>query len=148
MKTTSLTRLFIISLVFILLLGTAEAGVFDQLEGLIQENHYSRESGKISGYFSSSQYSLLEPHLGKPDLDLFTDFSLKPKSDLAKFDVIEKDLWKDIPSSGPYCPSCALGNSTKTFGEVFTENYKSPKAEFFFGGSGGAGAPGGGGCCG
>jgi hypothetical protein len=148
MKITTVLKLLAISLVFIFLTGPAAAGVFDQLDGLIQEKYYSRESTRLSGYMSSTQYSLLEPQFAKPDLDVFADTSVKPRSDLAKIDLIEKDLWQSLPTSGPYCPTCGFNNATKSFGSIFTEEYKSPLSKFYFGGAGAGGAPGGGGCCG
>lgn len=105
MKITTVLKLVAISLVFIFLTGPAAAGVFDQLDGLIQEKYYSRESTRLSGYMRSAQYSLLEPQFTKPDLDVFTDTSVKPRSDLAKIDLIEKDLWQSLPTSGPNCPT-------------------------------------------
>jgi len=148
MKTTSVLKLLAVNLVLIFIIGPAAAGVFDQLDGLIGEKYYSRESTKLSGYISSAQYSLLEPQFAKPDLAVFSDTSVKPRSDLAKTNLIEKDLWQSLPTSGPYCPTCGFNNATKSFGTIFMEEYKSPLSGYFFGGSAGAGAGGGGGCCG
>jgi hypothetical protein len=138
MKTTTALKLLVISLAFIFIIGPTTASRYDSLESAI-----------LSGYKSSSGYSLLEPHFEKPDLNVFTDFTVKPKSDLAKFDLFEKDLWQTLPTSGPYCSTCGYNNATKTFGSVFTHDFSSPVSGFFFGGAGGgAGASGGGGCCG
>jgi len=147
MKPTTLLRLMVICLFSISLIGSAAAGVFDQLEGRIQDKHFERESTRLSGFMSSPSYSLLEPHFAKPDLAVFSGGM--PKSDMIQIDIHEKSLWKEIPSTGPYCPTCGFDNATTKFGTMFTEDYRSLLPEgFFFGGGGGAGAPGGGGCCG
>jgi hypothetical protein len=144
---TTILRLMVISLFFISLTGSAAAGVFDQLEPYIKENSYSRESTKLSGFMNSPYYSLVEPRIAKPDLTLFSGGTTK--SEMIQIDMPEKDLWREIPATGPYCPSCGFKNATYTFGAVFGEDYRSLLPDgFFFGGSGGAGAPGGGGCCG
>jgi hypothetical protein len=147
MKTTFALKLAVISLVLIFMTGPAAAGVFDQLEGVVKEKFYSRESGKLSGFMSSPQYSLLEPRITKPNLTPFSDGA--SKSALIQIDVPVKDLWQEIPTTGPNCPTCGFNNATYKFGAVFEEDYKSILPDgFFFGGVGGAGAPGGGGCCG
>jgi hypothetical protein len=147
MNTTTMLKLFAISLAFIFIIAPVTAGVFGQLDGLIRDKSYTRESTKLSGYIGSSQYSLLEPKFSKPDLGGFADLSIKPKSDLAKIGIIEKDLWQSIPTTGPYCPTCGFNNATKSFGSMFSEEYKSPLKGYFFGGSAaGAGASGGCGC--
>jgi hypothetical protein len=145
MKTTSLLRLMIISLFSISLIGSVAAGVFDQLEGRIQDKHFERESTRLSGFMSSPQYTLLEPKFAKPDLARFSDGM--PKSDMIKIDLFEKNLWREIPAIGPHCPTCGFDNATTKFGSMFTEDYKTLMPNSFFGGGGG-GAGAGGGCCG
>jgi hypothetical protein len=148
MKTKMVLTFSAITLFLILITGPTTAGVFDQLDGLIQEKYHSRESVKLSGYMNSSGYSLLEPQFAKPELNAITDFGTNQKSDLIKIDLVEKDLWKSLPTSGPYCPTCGFKNATKSFGSIFTEDYSAPVSGFFFGGSGGGAGPAGGGCCG
>jgi hypothetical protein len=147
MKATTLLSIIVLSLFSISLVGTAAAGVFDQLEGRIQDKHFERESTRLSGFMSSPSYSLLEPRITKPNLTPFSGGITK--TEMIQIDTPEKDLWRQIPATGPYCPTCGFKNATYTFGAVFGEDYRSLLPEgFFFGGGGGAGAPGGGGCCG
>lgn len=148
MKTISLQKLLAFSLVFIFIIGPATAGVFDQLEGRIQEKTYSRESVKLSSFKSSSHYSLLEPKFTKYGLDELAEYIITPKSDIVTVNLFEKDLWQVLPATGPHCSSCGFNNATRSFGSIFMEEYEMPSAKFYFGGSGGGGAPGGGGCCG
>jgi hypothetical protein len=148
MKTTPLLSLMVISLVSISLIGPAAAGVFDQLEGVVREKEFSRETVRLSGFMSSPSYSLLEPRITKPNLTPYSGGGFA-KTEMIQIDVPEKDLWRQIPTTGPNCPTCGFKNATYTFGAVFGEDYRSLLPEgFFFGGGGGAGAPGGGGCCG
>ncbi len=148
MKSTSVRMVLAISLVFIFIIGPATAGVFDQLEGSIQEKSYLRESAKVLAFKSSDQYSLLEYKFAK-HVDGFADSSLIAKSDIVEFDLFEKNLWTVLPAAGPHCSSCGFNNATRSFGSVFTEEYKTSLSKFYFGAAGGGGAPGGGGgCCG
>lgn len=155
MKTVPVPKLLAISLAFIFVIGPAAAGVFDQLEGVVQNKTYTRESAKLSGYTSSALYSPLEPHHAKIDLDRFVDNSIQPKAELATFNLFDKNLWQSIPASGPYCSTCASNNATKTWKSVMLDNYDTAfikkyktTTSMFAGGGGAGGAPGGGGCCG
>jgi hypothetical protein len=133
MKTTTVLKLLAISLILIFSIGPTTASKYDSLV-----------SAKLSAYTSSSRYTLLEPQIAKPDLDLIPDLSLKPKSNR----VFEKDLWQSIPTTGPYSSTCGFNNATRSFVNIIKEEYNSPFSKFYFGGGAGGGGGGGGGCCG
>jgi hypothetical protein len=133
MKTTTVLKLLAISLVLIFIIGPTTASKYDSLV-----------SAKLSAYTSSSGYTLLEPQIAKPDLDPIADLSLKPKSN----QVFEKELWQSVPTTGPYCSTCDFNNATRSFVNIFREEYKSTLSKFYFGGAAGTGGGGGGGCCG
>ena len=141
-------KLLAVTLVFIFIIGPATAGVFDQLEGRIQEKSYSQESMKLLAFKSSDQYSLLEHKFAKPGVNVFADSSLIAKSEIVEFDLFEKNLWEVLPATGPHCSTCGFNNATKSFVSILSEEYKSPMSKFYFGGAGGGGGSAGGGCCG
>jgi hypothetical protein len=141
MKATPVLKVFVVSLVLVLIAGPATVA--------------AAESGKaaiISGYKAGSGYAQIG--ITKPDKNLFTDPIVKPnpkpegvKSDLPyQFDL---NSWQKFPGSTEYCSTCAVKNATKSWYSMSVGQYSSPFAGFWFGGAGsGAGAAPGGGCCG
>lgn len=145
MKITTVVKVVAIGLVLVFIAGPVAAAPVGALESLGFSTD-SRESSKLSAFMSSAQYSLLEGKFAKPNTSVFS--SGIPKSTVIQIDVPQKSLWKDIPSTGPYCPTCSFTNASNKFGAMFTEDYKSQMGGFFFGGGGGGAPAGGGGCCG
>jgi hypothetical protein len=128
MKTTTAWKVLAICLVFIFIIGPTTA-----LTG------FSGKAAIIDGYKSSSGYSLdIYAGVVKPNPQMYIEPTFKPSA----LTPYPKPDWA-------FCSECAFKNSTRSFSDVFLENYTSPKASFYFGGGvGGASAGGGGGCCG